>query len=364
MSNKSLWPWLAAVALILALGWAVRSGWFSGRDNGLLTANGRIEGRITTVTPEAFGRVVKLDKDEGQTATPGEVLAVLDDPALRERIQSHAARRDAIAEQLRAVEVQLELLRRQVPLEIAQAQAAVTEARAQVERTVARAEQARRDAERYANLAAADAASRLQAENMRLAVVVEDKALVAARETQARAEKQLALAKLGEQRIAAQAAERDAMAAQLKQAAAQLAEQQGILERFALKSPLAGTILTRSVELGEWVNVGMPLFTLVDLNQLYLKVYIPEPQIGKVALGQEARIYVDAYPDRDFPARVSKVAQQAEFTPKNVETKEERVKLVFAVELRLKENPGGVLKPGMPADGVIRWQEDASWVRP
>lgn len=365
MLSKKAWPWLAAAGVLaLTALWAVRSGWFSPGDTGLLTANGRIEGRITTVTPEAFGRVVKLDKDEGQRVARDEVLTVLDDAALRDRIQSLEARRDALAEQLRAAQVQLELLRREVPLEIAQAQAALSETRAQVERTAARAEQARRDAQRYANPAEADAASRLQAENMRLSVVVEEKALVAARETRARAEKQLALARLGEQRIASQAAQRDAVAAQLKQAEAQLAEQQGILARFAIKSPLNGVVLTRAVELGEWVNVGVPLFTLVDLDQLYLKVYIPEPQIGKVALGQEAQIYVDAYPDRAFPAWVSKVAQQAEFTPKNVETKEERVKLVFAVELRLKENPGGVLKPGMPADGVIRWREGVPWVRP
>lgn len=354
----------AGLALALAVLWTLRSGWFATNDTGLLTANGRIEGRITTVTPEAFGRVVQLDKDEGQPVVRGEVLTVLDDVALRDRIQSLKARCDALAEHLRAAEVQLELLRREVPLEIAQAQTALNEARAQVDRTAARLEQARRDAQRYANLAAAAAASRLQAENMRLSVVVEEKALVAARETQARAEKQLALARLGGQRIATQDAQRDAVAAQLKQAEAQLAEQQGILERFAIKSPLDGVILTRAVERGEWVNAGVPLFTVVDLDQLYLKVYIPEPQIGKVALGQEAQIYVDAYPDRAFQARVSKVAQQAEFTPKNVETREERVKLVFAVELRLKENPGGVLKPGMPADGVIRWREGAPWVRP
>lgn len=102
---------------------------------------------------------------------------------------------------------------------------------------------------------------------------------------------------------------------------------------------------------------------MVDLNKLYLKVYINEPDIGKIRLGQEARIYVDAFPDRAFPAHVSRVAQRAEFTPKYVETREERVKLVFAVEL-LAENPEGYLKPGMPGDGVIRVQEEVAWQRP
>jgi ATP-dependent Clp protease ATP-binding subunit ClpA len=97
------------------------------------------------------------------------------------------------------------------------------------------------------------------------------------------------------------------------------------------------------------------------LSRRFQKVDVPEPSIGKVALGQEARVYVDAYPGRAFPARVSRVSQEAEFTPKNVETREERVKLVFAVEVALSENPDGVLKPGMPADAAIRWQPDAPW---
>ena len=133
---------------------------------------------------------------------------------------------------------------------------------------------------------------------------------------------------------------------------------------MSIRSPLQGTVLTRNVELGEHVNPGTPLFTLVDLNKLYLKVYVPEPDVGKVRLGALARVYVNAYPERHFNAQVSKVANRAEFTPKSVETREERVKLVFAVELSIADNPGEVLKPGMPADAVIRWQEETPWTRP
>jgi HlyD family secretion protein len=164
--------------------------------------------------------------------------------------------------------------------------------------------------------------------------------------------------------LEAQRADRDSLVRQVRQAEAALAEQASYLADFTIRSPLDGTVLTRNIELGMRMNVGDTLYSLVDLNQLYLKVYVPEPQIGKVALGQEARVYVDAYPGRPFAARVSKIYQQAEFTPKNVETKEERVKLVFPVELALVENPGGVLKPGMPADGLIRAQADAPWPEP
>jgi HlyD family secretion protein len=173
--------------------------------------------------------------------------------------------------------------------------------------------------------------------------------------------KQVALARLGLEQVAILRAERDALARQRGQAQAQLAEQQSHVVDFSVKSPIDGRVLTRTVERGERVEPGTPLFTLVDLDRLYVKIYVPEPSIGKVALGQEARVYVDAYPGRAFPARVSRVSQEAEFTPKNVETREERVKLVFAVEVALAENPGGVLKPGMPADATIRWRPDAPW---
>jgi HlyD family secretion protein len=103
------------------------------------------------------------------------------------------------------------------------------------------------------------------------------------------------------------------------------------------------------------VSPGSPIFVMVDMSRLYLKVYIPEPDIPKLKLGDEAEIQVDAFPGRTFRARISKIYDQAEFTPKNVETKEERVKLVFGVELAFVSGEG-VLKPGMPADCVIRWK--------
>ena len=98
------------------------------------------------------------------------------------------------------------------------------------------------------------------------------------------------------------------------------------------------------------------MFVMVDLNRLYLKVYVPEPEIPKLKLGDPAQITVDAFPGRTFPARITRIYDEAEFTPKNVETKEERVKLVFGVELTLVQ-PDPALKPGMPADCAIRWEK-------
>jgi HlyD family secretion protein len=118
------------------------------------------------------------------------------------------------------------------------------------------------------------------------------------------------------------------------------------------------------VDSGEVVGAGTPLLVLVDLDRLYLKVYVPEVEIGKLRLGLPARVYTDAFPDQPFAASVRHIASQAEFTPKEVQTPDERVKLVYAVKLYLTENPGHRLTPGLPADAVIRWDPDVPWERP
>jgi HlyD family secretion protein len=125
-------------------------------------------------------------------------------------------------------------------------------------------------------------------------------------------------------------------------------------------APFAGTVLKKLVEAGEVVAAGTPLVTLVDLSKLHAKVYVAERDLGKVKLADPARVYTDAFPRRYFDAAVGEIAQQAEFTPRDVHMKDERVKQVFAVKLAIR-NPEGVLKPGMPADARIRWSPEAPW---
>jgi len=112
------------------------------------------------------------------------------------------------------------------------------------------------------------------------------------------------------------------------------------------------------------VNAGMPLLELVDLDRLYLKVYVPEKDIGKVRRGLPARIHADAFPNEPFDATVRYIASRAEFTPKEVQTPDERTKLVYEVRLYLERNPDHRLTPGLPADAIIRWKEDVAWAAP
>jgi HlyD family secretion protein len=125
-------------------------------------------------------------------------------------------------------------------------------------------------------------------------------------------------------------------------------------------APFDGTVLRKLVEEGQVVAPGTPLVTFVDLSKLYVRVYLPEGEIAKVRLGNPARVYVDAFPKKYFAAAVSEVSQQAEFTPRDIHMKDERVNLVFAVKLALYD-PQGFLKPGMPADAKIQWKPESPW---
>ena len=128
------------------------------------------------------------------------------------------------------------------------------------------------------------------------------------------------------------------------------------LAKTQLTSPITGLVLERNVEAGEVVSPGMVLMTIGDLQRPWVRVYIGEPDIGRVRIGQEAVVVTDAYPKRRFSGTLRYIANEAEFTPKNVQTRQERVKLVYEARVYLS-NEEGILKPGMPADVSLRVEE-------
>ncbi len=162
----------------------------------------------------------------------------------------------------------------------------------------------------------------------------------------------MAAAQLAGMQAGATAEELAALAAQVAQAQAAV---QALQDKRALKTlvaPLTGTVVELIARPGEVAAPGAALLTLANLNEVKLLVYVPETRLGAVSLGQEVAVTVDSFPHRTFTGRVRHIAEQAEFTPRNVATKEERVNLVFAVEISLP-NLEGELKPGMPADAVF-----------
>jgi HlyD family secretion protein len=149
-------------------------------------------------------------------------------------------------------------------------------------------------------------------------------------------------------------AESDIAAAQAdaERARAQLEEAQANRQDLRVIAPFAGTVATRTAEPGEVVMAGTPVVTLVNLAAVYLRAFVPEGQIGRVKVGQPARVYLDSDPKTPIEAAVSRVDPEASFTPENTYFREDRVKQVVGVKLQLR-GAVGFAKPGMPADGEI-----------
>ena len=139
---------------------------------------------------------------------------------------------------------------------------------------------------------------------------------------------------------------------QVDQARAAVETARSRLREATIHSPINGVVLRKNMEAGETANPGVSVLTLVDPTDLWLRAYVSETDIGRIKVGLSAQIKVDAYRDRQFAGKITEIASQAEFTPKNVQTQKERVNLVFRIKIQI-ENPEGVLKPGMPADAEI-----------
>jgi multidrug efflux pump subunit AcrA (membrane-fusion protein) len=144
--------------------------------------------------------------------------------------------------------------------------------------------------------------------------------------------------------------------AQVQQAQAQVESALVFLEKLALTAPAAGQVLEIIGHEGELTLPGATLVTVADLDEVNLTIYVPENRLGQVQVGQQVEVRVDSFPDRVFAGQVATIASEAEFTPRNVQTQEERVNMVFAVKVSIP-NPDHALKPGMPADAVILIQE-------
>ena len=330
--------------------------WFRKPVQDVVVASGRIEGReVTLAAKEIQGRVKTLLVDEGYTVKKGQLLAELESNQLDARFENLAANVSNLDAQIKQAEVDVGYTKKSTAAAIAAAEAAVSSAEAHLTHAKAVLVNASAEYERAKGLFRDQVNSQSSLDQATMTYEASQADVNASDKDVAQAKANLAVAystrdtvELKSQQLRALQQSRRGAVAQLEEARANLAERM-------IYAPTDGTILSRPVEVGDVVSAGSPIFVMVDMSRLYLKVYIPEPDIPKLKLGDPADITVDAFPGRTFPARITKIFQDAEFTPKNVETKEERVKLVFGVELMFVKSEG-LLKPGMPADGVIHWK--------
>jgi HlyD family secretion protein len=158
---------------------------------------------------------------------------------------------------------------------------------------------------------------------------------------------------LGKLRRLARPEEIQAAEARLDQARAAADLLAKTIADSTITAPAGGIVTHKAVEAGELVTPGATVVTLADLDSVYVMIYVTELEIGRIKLGDGVDVRIDAFPDKPFPGKITYISPEAEFTPKNVQTKEDRVKLVFGVKVEI-ENKAGLLKPGLPADAVVR----------
>lgn len=374
---------LVAVLVVLALiGVGAWRLFFAGPGlpPGVLGVSGRIEGDDSAVAAKLAGRIREITVREGDHVEAGQVLAVLDDAQVRAREQqSEAMSRQAQArvqlsqrqvavlqEQLRQNEIGVGQARADAEGRVNEAEARLAAAEAQLAQAVAAHAQAKWERDAYTRLvqkgyvAEQDAMQKQYTEEAQAAVVSANRRQVEA----ARGAVTTAKANLANPAI--RSAQVAAVQAQIVQAQADIAAAQADAERakaavdearanradLQVIAPFTGTVATRTAEPGEVVTPGTPIVTLVNLGQVYLRAFVPGGDIGRVRVGQPARVYLDSAPNTPIDAQVIRIDPEASFTPENTYFREDRVKQVVGVKLLIR-GALGFAKPGMPADGEI-----------
>ena len=295
--------------------------------NGRLEVSGSIEADEVRVSTTVGGSVAEVRAREGQTVEAGETLVRFDTADIE--LQADQARAA-----VRLAEAQLALAHAGArPEDIAAAKEMVNQAEAGEAMAWA-------DLERATELAGEGAVTGKQADDARTRHDVSVSRTRAAKQQYNKALR------------GARPEELEMAEAGVAQAQALVAVAEKKLADCEVVAPRAGTVIHRLVEPGEVSGPGATLVVIQDLSTVRLTVFVPEMDIGAVRLGDPVSVTIDSHPNRPFPGQVARIRDHAEFTPKNAQTKDERVKLVFGVEVELP-NPDGFLKPGLPADAVI-----------
>jgi HlyD family secretion protein len=294
---------------------------------GVLRISGNIEVHESVLSFKVQGRIVELLAEEGQWVEEGQVLARLEADDFRQRVAL-----DQATFRVREAELELALAgpREQ---EIEAAEQTLIDAEADLEQKTL-------DLERAQRLYQKDA---LSAED-RDRAETNLKRAHAARE-QAKQRYDEALEGTREEEIAI-------ARANVRQARERLRLSRLNVTYSVLQAPKPGMILVRHAELGEVVAPGTPIVSVADLDDIWLRGYIGETNLGRVRWGQAASLTTDSYRGKTYPGRISFIASKAEFTPKSIQTEKERVTLVYRIKIEA-DNPNHELKPGMPADAVI-----------
>jgi HlyD family secretion protein len=318
--------------LLLAIGAAVvyyHPQWYRKPVNeNILKLSGNIEAHESLVSFKVTGRIIALPVEEGMALKSGDLLARLDNADYRQQVAVDDA---AVRARGRQLDLALAGSRTQ---DIEAAKLSMLDAQADLE-------QKKKDYARYQALYEKD---EIPGQTRDLAATN----VARAQDTYDR-DQQIYNELVEGTRKEELAVDR----ANVHQANQSVDMSRIRLAYTTLQAPFDGVVLERQAELGEVVLPGTPIVTLADVDHLWVRVYVPETDLGKVHWGQAVDVHTDSFPDKTYPGLVSFISSEAEFTPKSVQTEKERVTMVYRVKVDL-ENPRHELKPGMPADVDIK----------
>jgi Multidrug resistance efflux pump len=323
--NKRLF--IAGALIFLTLAAVAGYKLYMAREDGI-TATGTIEVTRADIMPKVNGYLGELNIEVGDTVKSGQVIARIARPDLAAQLL-----RDEAA--LVKAKVQL------TDLEKGSRSQERSEAAANVASALAVFDKARTDLERYRTLYRDGAIAAQQLDTAQSGYDVAANALDAARS-------RLSLVEEGNRPDAI-----EAQRLEVKRSEAIVDSSRALVADTVVASPLGGVVLTKNYEDGEYINPGSALATIGDMNDCWVKVYIASTQLSLLKIGQPVAVKVDSYPDRVFAGAIKEISQNAEFTPRQSITQRERANLVFAVKVKV-DNSEGILKPGMPADVVIK----------
>lgn len=362
---------------------------------GVVEASGRIEGYETNVGAKVGGRVDLVTRREGEPVKTQDLLAQISDDDIQAQLRGAEARIEKSKEQVESDRDKLLVIESQIQesglrvdqskedstgrirqweSNVAMDEAKVSQSRAELIQSEADLNLAKVRKQRYEFLVSKEAVTRDEYDQV-ANTLENDKAIVDARSANVLAsEKELKSARAQlDQAIASriiphiESAAKLALQKQLLQADHDLKQAEheianATAERDQIKaniaylkilSPIEGIVTARAVEPGAIVVPGQTILSIINLNTVYLRAYIPEGQIGKVRVGQTATVFLDAHPDKGIPGKVIQIDPEGSFTPENIYFKNDRVKQVFGIKIGI-EQPGGFAKPGMPADAQIK----------
>jgi HlyD family secretion protein len=364
---KKYWLGLVVVVLFLIAGMMIYAKLHPKLlPENLVQGTGRIDGDLINLNTKYPGRVSKIVVDDGVIVKRGMILAQLDSKEQEAQKAQIEAQIDAQRKALKAKKIEAQITQKTIPLAVKKAQAQLNFAHAQLkalQKGISVQEsllaQAQRDYKRSRFLFDSKAIDKHTLELSKLKMDNQGDKLDALKAQLSQVKETISIAQIGLKE--AEASQKKLLSikagiagfeAEIKALEASKAQVDAMLSELTLKSPVDGYTVEKIANEGEVIGTGMPVATLIDPHSLYLKIFVDTIQNGKIKLGDKAVIFLDAYPDRPMAAKVVNIAQRAEFTPKEVSVRSDRIQRVYAVHLKpIKVDP--LLKLGIPAIGVV-----------